>query len=160
MKRRWITRFPPRWRKGKAEHDAGAFAQALYDHEAALDARAAVLGDGHSLVAVSLTHCAFALDKLRRRDEAAAAAGHALAIRTKALGPAHPALGRAAKLHAALLGAAGRHAESAAAYRAAAASYVRRGDAWKARRNLARARARAVAAALAPRRRAGARRGG
>ena len=73
MKRRWITRFPPRWRKGKAEHDAGAFAQALYDHEAALDARAAVLGDGHSLVAVSLTHCAFALDKLRRRDEAAAA---------------------------------------------------------------------------------------
>ena len=92
--------------------------------------------------------------------QAAAAAGHALAIRTKALGPAHPALGRAAKLHAALLGAAGRHALSAAAYRAAAASYVRRGDAWKARRNLARARARDVAAALAPRRRDGARRGG
>jgi len=75
LKRRRITLFLARWRKGKAEHDAGAFAAALADHEAALDARAAVLGDGHSLVAVSLTHCAFALDKLRRRDEAAARAG-------------------------------------------------------------------------------------
>jgi tetratricopeptide (TPR) repeat protein len=75
---------------GLLRREEGRFAEAVAQHEAALQLTEKVMGSEHPRVAQILQHLGVELREQRHLDEAIAAVGRALAIQEKVLGAEHP----------------------------------------------------------------------